>query len=146
LDASLKISTAHFIEMIVLHERIFCSYNPEMFHLLLVNASLADISDIVSPLPMESLFTELGNIESPDIENIKAGYKRINEAPGMVLSADTFDLFRQNYPDWGYARLGKLGAATSRHFMHYESLAAFTTGIAYCLTQQEGNKIAASSN
>jgi hypothetical protein len=146
-DHSLRISTAHFIEALVLHERLFCSFSKEKFEGFLDSSRLQELNDIVHPLPSESLFSELVNQNSLDIENIRLGLERLDKNPSIVLSAESLSLFSQNFPEWaglGKQRSVRLTEAQWNHFQIYEGIAAFTTGIAYSLTQQEGKDITAS--
>jgi len=151
-DQSLRISTAHFIEAIVLHERLFCSFSKEKFEGFLDSSRLQELNGIVHPLPSESLFDGLDNQNSLDIENIKLGLERLDKSPSIVLSTEAVSLFNQNFPEWtGKAGINlekhksvRLTEAQWKHFQLYEGIAAFTTGIAYSLTGQEGKDITAS--
>jgi len=151
-DDSLTISTAHFIEAIVVHERLFCSFSQEKFEGILASTRLETLRDIVHPLPHNLFFGELSKQSSLDTENIKLGFDRLNERPSIVLSEQVVGLFNHNFPEWAgdagtdrHQEKSRLIEAYWRHFQSFEGVAAFTTGIAYSLTQQERHEIASHS-
>lgn len=155
-DTSLESSIAFFIESLVLHERMFCTFSDKVFKTITSQSIFFDLSNLIMPMPFQELVQEMESQGNDDIGQLALGQERINSSPSIVVDRNALKVFNLAFPDLATESTPSMNNSSeitddnkpkrgvthqdaySRHYMYYEKVASIAVGISYSRTEEPG--------